>query len=445
MRVVRDYVHSLRAHDLHGDEFVIVRKEGNKIDVDVTGLGSFQNLVNFCANDILGLAQHPAVQQAAAEAIASYGASSSSSSALCGRTVLHRNLEAEISSTKQLPHTHLFLNAWMAIQAFVDAFCHLAIPVPGFRQPKATVILSDLLNHSSINSAVANAHKLTGTFTRRSDRVRTEIFRHRDADDLRKRLARHVKGGERIVVVSDSVFSMDGDVAPLPEFVDVLSEYDDTVLVFDEAHATGAIGRTGRGICEHHGVTPQAMLAKGVNPILLTTFSKFAASAGAAISTDVAELLQVMTLSPTSFGTAALTPPNVASALESFRILRQSPDLVSTLQGTATYARSQLHETGFQTLGSTHVVPVVLPEGIHPKHFARHLMQHYGVWVSAVWYVTRPRLRIVVNALHTREDVDRLIEGLTETRSHFLREGPAAPIPAPTGPKSRAHHLGDVN
>ena len=146
------------------------------------------------------------------------------------------------------------------------------------------------------------------------------------------------------------------------------------------------------------------------------------ASAGGAISTHIPELLQVLTLSPTSFGTASLPPPSTAAALEGFRLLEKHPELVEQLHRNTAHLRERLESFGFETLGTTHVVPVLLPEDIHPKHFAKRLLEYHGVWVSAVWYVTKPRLRIVVNSLHTEQQIDQLVEALVAVRSSFERE-----------------------
>jgi glycine C-acetyltransferase len=221
------------------------------------------------------------------------------------------------------------------------------------------------------------------------------------------------------MVVSDAVFSMDGDIAPLPETIEVMQSYPDSVLVMDEAHASGAVGATGRGIYEHFGISPQYAIDRGVVPLIVTTFSKFAASAGAAISSHVSELKPLLNVSPTSIGTISLPPPTTAAALESIRQVRQRPELVQTLQANTRYLRSRLEENDFAAIGETNVVPVLLPPEINPKYFARHLMEEYGIWVSPIWFIAKPRLRITANALHTKEDIDRLIDAMVATREVF--------------------------
>jgi glycine C-acetyltransferase len=417
VQVVQEYVQRWFESGLDPDEFICHAKDGNFVDIEEAATGARRRVLSFCSNDVLGLVQHPAVQQAAIAAIQQYGTSNSSCSVLSGRIDLHRQLEAEISAFKHLPHTQLFLNAWMAMQALMDAFCHLAIPVPGFEHTRETLILTDVLNHGCIVSAVVNAGTRSGKQFGHSPRVRVKAYRHCSTEDLARKLKRFVRPGDRILVVSDAVFSMDGDIVPLPDFIDVLSDYPDSVLVMDEAHASGALGATGRGIYEHFGITPQAALDRGVIPLIMTTFSKFAASAGAAISSPVPELKPLLNVSPTSIGTISLPAPTTAAALESIRQVRQQPQRVQQLQENTHYLRSRLTAEGFQAVGETNVIPVILPTELNPKPFARHLMAEHNIWVSPIWFIAKPRIRITATAVHTRAEMDQLVEAMVETRS----------------------------
>ncbi len=416
MQTIKEYVQRWYESGLDPDEYICHQKQGNIVEIEAAATGKRQTVLNFCTNDVLGLVQEEAVRQAAIDAILQYGTSNSSCSVLSGRIDLHRQLEAEISAFKHLPHTQLFINAWMAMQALMDAFCHLAIPVPGFQNTRETLILTDVLNHGCIVSAIANAGTRSGKLFGHSPPVRVKAYRHCDADDLARKLRRYAKADDRIMVVSDAVFSMDGDIAPLPDMIDVLQNYDGSVLVMDEAHASGAIGATGRGIYEHFNILPQQAIEQGIVPLIMTTFSKFAASAGAAISSHVAELIPLLNVSPTSIGTISLSPPLTAAALESIRQVRQSPERVKTLQENTRYLRSRLAEKGFTPIGETNVVPVILPSDINPKMFGRYMLENHGIWVSPIWFIAKPRLRITANALHTQEEMDRLVAAMVATR-----------------------------
>lgn len=416
MQVVKEYVQRWYETGLDPDEYVCYQKQGNLVEIEATTTGKRQTVLSFCTNDVLGLAQDEAVRQAAIDAILQYGTSNSSCSVLSGRIDLHRQLENEISRFKHLPYTQLFINAWMAMQALMDAFCHLAIPVPGFQNTRETLIITDVLNHGCIVSAIANAGTRSGKLFGHSPRVRVKAYRHCDVEDLGRKLRRYARPDDRIMVVSDAVFSMDGDIAPLPDMLDVLANYEGSVLVMDEAHASGSIGATGRGIYEHFDLLPQDAINRGIYPLIMTTFSKFAASAGAAISTHVEELIPLLNVSPTSIGTISLAPPLAAAALESIRQVRRFPERVRTLQENTRYLRSRLAAHDFVGLGETNVVPVILPPEINPKLFGRHMLEHHGLWASPIWFIAKPRLRITVNALHTHEEMDRLVAAMVATR-----------------------------
>ena len=415
MQVVKEYVQRWYESGLDPDEYICHRKQGNLVEIEDVATGKHFVALTFCTNDVMGLTQEESVKQAAINAILQYGTSNSSCSVLSGRIELHRQLEDEISAFKHLPHTQLFINAWMAMQALMDAFCHLAIPVPGFQNTREALILTDVLNHGCIVSAVANAGTRSGKLFGHSPRVRVRAYRHCDVEDLARKLQRYARPDDRIMVISDAVFSMDGDIAPLPDMINVMSNYEGSVLVMDEAHASGAIGETGRGIYEYFDLLPQQAIERGVVPLIMTTFSKFAASAGAAISTHVAELKPLLNVSPTSIGTISLAPPMTAAALESIRIVRRFPERVKRLQENTRYLRSRLAAHDFLPIGETNVIPVILPPEINPKLYARELLE-YGIWVSPIWFIAKPRIRITANALHTKEEMDRLVATMVKVR-----------------------------
>ncbi|MEQ9548943.1 MAG: aminotransferase class I/II-fold pyridoxal phosphate-dependent enzyme [Coleofasciculus sp. G3-WIS-01] len=416
MEVVKEYVQRWYESGLAPDEYVCHQKQGNLVEIESVATGKRQTVLTFCTNDVLGLVQNEAVRQAAVDAIFQYGTSNSSTSVLSGRIDLHRQLEQEISEFKHLPHTQLFLNAWMAMQALMDAFCHLAIPVAGFQHTRETLILTDVLNHGCILSAVVNAGTRSGKLFGHSPRVRVRAYRHCDTEDLSRKLRRYARPHDRIMVISDAVFSMDGDIAPLPDMIEVLRNYEGSVLVMDEAHASGAIGATGGGVYEHFGILPQYAIEQGVVPLIMTTFSKFAASAGAAISSHVPELIPLLNVSPTSIGTVSLSPPLTAAALESVRQVRRHPDMVKKLQANTRYLRSRLVEAGFDAIGETNVIPVILPSEINPKLFGRYMLENHGIWVSPIWFIAKPRIRMTANALHTKEEMDKLVAAMVATR-----------------------------
>jgi glycine C-acetyltransferase len=242
---------------------------------------------------------------------------------------------------------------------------------------------------------------------------------------LRKRLEKKYVPGMRIIVLTDSVFSMDGNIAPLPELLEVLKDYPDSTLVLDEAHATGTIGATGKGIFEHFNMTPQDAINMGVNPVIITTFSKFAGSAGTAVSSDVPEIINLMKFTPTSIATIAMAPSLVAGALTSLKLLQEQPHIVARLHENTKYFRQKLKENHFEILESTTPVIPVITNELHPRSFAHRLLEQYKIWTSAVWYIARPRLRIIINALHTKEQMDYMIDSMIKVRQQLIAENDA--------------------
>lgn len=428
MEVVEEYMRSAHAIDMYPDKFICHAKQGNEVDIEDEGSGKRYRVLTFCTNDVLGLTQCEAVRQAAVDSIHQYGTSNSSCSVLSGRIDLHRQLEEEISSFKHLPHTQLFMNAWMALQALMDGFCHLAAAIPGFENKRETLILTDVLNHGSIVSAVVNAGNRSGKMFGHSPKVRVKAYRHCDMQDLQRKLQRHAGAHDRIVVISDAVFSMDGDIVPLPVMLSVMEAYPGSIVVLDEAHASGSIGKQGGGIYDHFNISPQSVIDRSMVPIILTTFSKFAASAGAAISSHSRALVELLDVCPTSVGTISLPAPTAAAALESIRIVRRQPDLVARLQENTRYLRGRLVEAGFEIIGETNVIPVILPTGVDPKPFSRYLIDRFQVWVSPIWFIAKPRLRITVNVLHDRTQMDRLMEAIIAAREHFYPAAEASTI-----------------
>ena len=424
MKVVREYMAQINAQKLYPKKYICLEKKGNQYKIEDSTNGEKYSVLTFCSNDLLGMAQNAHVKQAAIDAILNFGTSNSSCEALSGRIDLHRRLEQVISDFKGLPHTHLFLNAWMALQALIDSFVHLAIPVAKFKNTRETIIFSDIYNHGCIISAISQANKRSGRIINQSPKVRIKYFRHNDMKDLAKKMKRCIHPHDRVMIIGDAVFSMDADIAPLPDMIEIASAYPDTVIVMDEAHSSGILGNTGRGIYEHFGLTPQNVIEQGLCPIIMTTFSKFAGSAGAALSSDSRELIDLLSAAPTTIQTISLPAAATAAAMASIEQLRENPQIPIRIIAKSEYARNQLRAKGFEVLGDTNILPIMLDSHMFPKDFADHLIKEHGIWVSPIWFVAKPRLRMTINALHTIADIDRLVEAMVSTRAHLGKQKP---------------------
>ena len=416
MKVVKEYMERINAQQLYPKKYIVLEKKQNRYKIEDSTTGDSYSVLSFCSNDLLGMAQNPHVKQAAIDAILRFGTSNSSCEALSGRIEIHRLLENAISEFKGLPHTHLFLNAWMALQALMDSFVHLAIPVPNFKNTRETIIFSDIYNHGCIISAITQANKRSGRIFNQSPRVRVKYYKHNDMADLSRKMKHYVHKNDRIMIIADAVFSMDADITPLPAMVDVVAKYPNAVIVMDEAHSSGILGNTGRGIYEYFQMTPEQITKRGVIPIIMTTFSKFAGSAGAALSTSSKDITDLLSAAPTSIQTISLPASATAATLASIEQLRENPQIPTSILAKSEYARNQLRENDFEVLGETNILPIMPSKNFFPKDFADHLIKEHGIWVSPIWFVAKPRLRLTINALHSMQDIDQLVKALVATR-----------------------------
>ena len=432
MQSILDYHGALQRNGQRmPDEYVVLEKQANsRVRVFDSQVQQEFSALNLAANDLFCFSQNPRVKAAAKAAIDTFGVSNCGCHALNGRNANHRDLEAQLAVLKGLPHSHLFLNAWMAVSGFLNSYCHFGPPMEGFSNKQPVLILADTLSHACQMSAANGAQRALGRKGSASSHIRFQLYRHVDASDLDKRLKRYWTPETRVVVLTDSVFSMDGDIAPLPELVEVLKQYPGSVLFLDEAHATGMLGETGRGLIEHFGMTAAEIQAAGVEPVVMTTFSKFAGSAGAAISTFHPELIDLLNFTPSSIGTISLSPPLAAAAQTSIELLLEDSDRPKRLRQNAQMIRDRLNRAGFETPGYTPVIPVILPEECHPQLFARKLLHDHGIWIAAVWYVAKPRLRIVANSELSLEQIDAVIAAMETVRDELLGS-PKTTVPLP--------------
>jgi 8-amino-7-oxononanoate synthase len=326
-----------------------------------------------CSNNYLGLADHPRVREAAAEAAMRWGVGAGASRLVSGTMTIHGRLEERLAAFEGSEACVLFGSGYLANLGVIGAFAG-----PG------DTIFSDALNHASIIDGC------------RASRAEVVVYRHRDSDHLERCLRRRSNGGRRLIV-TDSVFSMDGDVAPLAEIVELARAYDARVAV-DEAHATGALGDGGRG------AVAQAGLGGDVD-VLIGTLGKALGSYGAyaCASEEIVRYL-VNTARPLIFSTAP-SPPSVAGALAALELLEERPHKVARLQGAARALRGALSGQGFAVEESDmHIVPLVVGGSSDAMRLC-HAALERGVFAQAIRPPTVPdgssRLRLATMASHT--------------------------------------------
>ncbi len=336
-------------------------------------------LILLASNAYLGLNTHPDLVAAAGRALAEFGTGSGGSRLITGTTRLHRELEAALAALKGSEDAVLFGTGY---QANVGTITALVGP--------EDLICSDELNHASIIDAC------------RLSRARTAVYRHGDPEHLATLLAEARPAHRRCLIVTDGVFSMDGDMAPLPA-LRAVAERHQAMLMVDDAHGTGVLGRTGAGTAEHFGVHGQI-------PIQMGTLSKALAGEGGFVAGSRLLCDYLRNRARSFIFSTAPSPATAAVGLEALAVLRREPERRERLHANTRRLRQGLTALGYRVLpGETPVVPVLIGEAEPTLALARTL-EEAGVFVPAIRPPTVPvgssRLRATVMATHTNADLD---------------------------------------
>ena len=338
------------------------------------------------SNNYLGLSGEPEVIAAGEDALERYGAGTASVRFICGTFTIHRELEAALAALVGTPASLSFVSCWNANEA-----------LPTTVLTERDLVLSDQLNHASIIDAIRLAKAIT--------KCQSGVYRHNDLADLDAKLAaaadRDIK-----MVITDGVFSMEGAIADLPGLMEVCRRHQ-AVLVVDDSHATGVLGRTGRGTAEHFGLLGQV-------DIITSTLGKALGGAAGGFVAGSAALCDYLTQRgrPQLFSNAL--PCTVAgSALAAVRLLEAHPERVTRLRENTRHFREGLLALGFQPLpGETPIIPVIVGETAAAIQMSAALLEE-GVFVTGFGYPVVPqgtaRVRCQISAAHTREDLDQAL------------------------------------
>jgi glycine C-acetyltransferase/8-amino-7-oxononanoate synthase len=329
-----------------------------------------------CSNNYLGLADHPRVRQAAADAAMRWGAGAGASRLVSGNMTIHRRLEEQIADFKHSEACVLFGSGYLANTGIIQALAH-----------EGDVVFSDALNHASI----VDGCRLAG--------ARTFVYDHCDMDHLEWGLRE--AGGRGALIVTDGVFSMDGDVAPLADIVEIAHSFDARVMV-DDAHGMGAMGPGGRGSVAAAGLEDEVDVVVG-------TLGKALGSYGAYACTSRTIAKWLVNSARTLIFSTALSPPAVAAAGAALELLAEEPRRVDRLQRNATILREALNEQGMSTGDSTtQVLPLVVGEADDAVRVCERALER-GIFAQAIRPPTVPqgssRLRLAVMAPHTRAEL----------------------------------------
>ncbi len=372
---IRDEVQALKDQGLYNTIRTIEGPQGAHLTVDG------REVLNFCSNNYLGLANDARLVEAAKGALARYGVGPGAVRTIAGTMILHTELESALARFKGVDATISFQSGFVANLAVIPALVGAG-----------DVIISDELNHASIVDGVRLA------------KAARKIYPHNDVAALRERLAEaRAEGANRILTITDGVFSMDGDLAPLDRIVDAADEFDAMVMV-DDAHGEGVVGRGGRGIVDHFGLHGRVDVEVG-------TMSKAFGAVGGYVagSNELIEWLRQRGR-PFLFS-SAVTPPDVAACLAAVGILDASTELVDRLWSNAAVFKAMMTSYGFD-LGSsdTPITPVMLGEEHLAREFSRRLLEDRAVFAQAISFPTVPRgkarIRVMISAAHSERDLE---------------------------------------
>jgi len=384
-------IQSITDAGLYKDERIIVTPQGAEIEVK-----GGQKVLNFCANNYLGLSSHPKVIEAAHKTLDEWGYGMSSVRFICGTQDIHKVLEQKISQFLQTEDTILYA-------ACFDAN-------GGVFEPLLTAedaIITDQLNHASVIDGI------------RLCKAQRFIFKHADMADLEEKL-KETQGVRYRMIATDGVFSMDGDIAKLDEICDLADKYKAMVMI-DDAHSTGFIGKTGRGTPEYRGVMGRIDLITG-------TLGKALGGASGGFASGSKEIIELFRQRsrPYLFSNT-LAPAVVGASIAVFDLLSETTELRDKLESNTTYFREKMTEAGFEITPGIHpIVPIMLGKFENDaklsQDMARDLLTE-GIYVIGFYYPVVPRgqarIRVQLSAAHDREHLDKAIEAFTKVGKKY--------------------------
>ena len=342
-----------------------------------------KEFINFSSNDYLGLASHPYVIAKAKEAIDEYGYGAGASRLLGGGSILHKELEDKVASFMGSEAALVFNSGYSANTGIIPALTN-----------ENTAIFSDEFNHASIIDGC------------RLGKAKILVYRHKDLTHLEKLLKE--ENARNRIIVTDTVFSMEGDIAPLKDIFDICKRYG-AFLYLDDAHGIGVIGN-GRGILQHFNLNPEPWI------IRMCTFSKAFGSFGSFIA-GASDVIEWTINNARSFMFSTALPPSVvAASTASLELIENDSELIKQLWKNRSDAAHLLEDMGYNIMGSeTPIIPLRMGTVENALQVSKHLYKR-GIYAPAIRppTVKEPRIRLTVTAVHTTEDIERLAEALNE-------------------------------
>ena len=341
-----------------------------------------KNVLNFCSNNYLGLANHPKIVEAAREATRTYGVGPAAVRSIAGTMDLHVQLEQRLAKFKGAEDVITFQSGFTANLGTISALVS-----------KEDVIFSDRLNHASI----IDGCRLSG--------AKIVAYEHNDPGALEDAIKDNLSNYRRALIVTDGVFSMDGDIAPLPDLYEVAKKYDTRcVFMVDDAHGEGVLGKGGRGIVDHFGLHGKVDIEVG-------TMSKAFGVVGGIVAGDRVIVEWLRQRGRPFLFSSAVTAPDAAACLAAVDLLEESTELVDRLWANARYFKAEMKKLGFDTgVSETPITPVMLGEAPLAQQFSRELFEQ-GVFAMAIGFPTvakgKARIRVMISAAHDNDDLGK--------------------------------------
>jgi len=374
LKWLEDEIQNLKDAGLYNRIRTLSSPQGSWLEVDG------KHVLNFCSNNYLGLANHPRITAAARQAVETHGVGPAAVRTIAGTMDLHIQLENRLAAFKGVDSAITFQSGFTANLGTIPALVG-----------KADAIFSDELNHASI----IDGSRLSGAKIIR--------YAHCSPEDLLKQLQEHRSAYERVLVITDGVFSMDGDVAPLDKIYAVVKDFD-AILMVDDAHGEGVLGKGGRGIVDHYGLHGKVDVEVG-------TLSKAFGVVGGVVAGNPVVVEWLRQRGRPFLFSSAMTVPDAAACLAAVDLLEESTELVDRLWNNTHYFKAEMKKLGFDTgLSSTPITPIMLGEAPLAQQFSRELFDA-GVFAMAIGFPTVPRgkarIRVMISASHSEDDLDQ--------------------------------------
>lgn len=356
-----------------------------------------KNVVMLASNNYLGLANHPRVREAAKKGLDKYGYGLASVRFICGTQPIHRVLEENIADFLGCEDAILHSSCFAANEAFFTAMVSSDLGHKDYRD----IIYSDKLNHASIIDGI----RLSRIAVKTTD---LKAYEHNDLKQLEKWLEEDKDSNYRVrIIATDGVFSMEGDMGPLPQLVELSQKYG-ALLFVDESHASGALGATGRG-------TPEQLGVHGKIDVISGTLGKALGGACGGFIAGKSVLVDFLRQKSRPYTFSNTVPPMiVAGAIEAINLLKEDPSIVQKLHDNTAFFRKEIAALGFKILDGVHpIVPVMVGEAATAMDMSKELLE-LGVYVKGLWYPVVPkgeaRLRVQISAAHSRQDLERALD-----------------------------------